>query len=74
MHTHRFGRKLKLPSTISIKRQIRKLMIEDLIDALEALRGAEQLAGPAAIMPSAGIEMPSTKVGLRPQPLSAVTL
>jgi hypothetical protein len=29
MHTHRFGRKLKLPSTIAIKHQIRKLMAED---------------------------------------------
>jgi hypothetical protein len=26
MHTHRFGKKLKLPSTIAIKHQIRKLM------------------------------------------------
>ena len=29
MYTHRFGRKLKLPSTIAIKHQIRKLMAED---------------------------------------------
>jgi hypothetical protein len=26
MNTHRFGRKLKLPSTIAIKHQIRRLM------------------------------------------------
>ena len=51
VHTHRFGRKLKLPSTISIKHQIRKLMIEDLSTELEALQRAETLSGPAAIMP-----------------------
>jgi len=31
MRTHRFGRKLKLPSTIAIKHQIRKLMAEDVV-------------------------------------------
>jgi len=30
MQTHRFGRKLKLPSTFAIKHQIRRLMLEDL--------------------------------------------
>jgi hypothetical protein len=73
MHTHRFGRKLKLPSTISIKHQIRKLMLADLINELEVLRIAEKLAGPVALMPS-GSEIPLTKVELRPQPLPAVTL
>jgi hypothetical protein len=29
MRTHRFGRKLKLPPTIAIKHQLRKLMAED---------------------------------------------
>jgi hypothetical protein len=29
MHTYRFGRKLKLPSKIAIKHQIRKLISED---------------------------------------------
>jgi hypothetical protein len=29
MRTHHFGRKLKLPSTIAIKHQLRKLMAED---------------------------------------------
>jgi hypothetical protein len=33
MQTNRFGRKLKLPSTIAIKHQIRKLMFDDLIKA-----------------------------------------
>ena len=29
MHTHRFGRKIKLPATIAIKHQIRVLMAQD---------------------------------------------
>jgi hypothetical protein len=29
MRTHHFGRKLKLPSTIAIKHQLRKLMAEE---------------------------------------------
>jgi hypothetical protein len=29
MRTHHFGRKLKLPSTTTIKHQLRKLMAED---------------------------------------------
>jgi hypothetical protein len=29
MRTHHFGRKLKLPSTIAIKHQLRKMMAED---------------------------------------------
>ena len=36
MQTHRFGRKLKLPSTIAIKHQIRKLMLEELLEKAEA--------------------------------------
>ena len=67
MHTHRFGRKLKLPSTIAIKHQIRKLRFEDLTKELEVLRRAERLAGLVALMPSAEIDMPSTKVELYPQ-------
>jgi len=58
MYTHRFGRKLKLPSTIGIKRQIRKLMIEDLIKELEVLQ-REKLDGRVALIPP--IEMPSMK-------------
>jgi hypothetical protein len=38
MHTHRFGRRLKLPATIAIKHQIRKLMIEDVVKEAEAAR------------------------------------
>lgn len=36
MRTHRFGRKLKLPSTIAIKHQIRRLMFEDLAKEADA--------------------------------------
>ena len=39
MHTHRFGRKLKLPSTIAIKHGILKLM---LLDELKAQTPAPQ--------------------------------
>jgi hypothetical protein len=43
MHTHRFGRKLKLPSTIAIKHQIRKLMLEELVEKAEAGAKAEAI-------------------------------
>jgi hypothetical protein len=43
MHRHRFGRKLKLPSTIAIKHQIRKLMFEDLVREAEAIARAEAI-------------------------------
>lgn len=36
MYMHRLGRKLKLPSTIAIKHQIRKLMAYDEIKKVEA--------------------------------------
>jgi hypothetical protein len=40
MRTHRFGRKLKLPSTIAIKHQIGMLMSEDAVRKAEAEAGA----------------------------------
>jgi hypothetical protein len=43
MHTYRFGRKLKLPSTIAIKLQIRKLMLEDSVEKPEAGARAEAI-------------------------------
>jgi hypothetical protein len=43
MHTHRFGRKLKLPSTIAIKHQIKKLMFEELVREAEATARAEAI-------------------------------
>ncbi len=45
MHTHRFGRKLKLPSTIAIKHQIRKLMFEESVEKAEAEARAEAIRG-----------------------------
>jgi hypothetical protein len=43
MRMHRFGRKLKLPSTSVIKHQIRKLMLEDLIKEAEAASRIENV-------------------------------
>jgi hypothetical protein len=43
MRTHRFGRKLKLPATIAIKHQIRKMMFEDLLKEAVALARAETI-------------------------------
>ena len=45
MPTHRFGRKLKLPSTIAIKHQIRKLMFEELVQKADAAASAEAIRG-----------------------------
>lgn len=45
MHTYRFGRKIKLPSTIAIKHQIRKLMFDDLVKEAEVLARAEAIRG-----------------------------
>jgi hypothetical protein len=42
METRRFGRKLRLPATIAIKHQIRKLMFEDAVKA-EAKERAEAI-------------------------------
>jgi hypothetical protein len=35
MQTNRFGKKIKLPSTIAIKHQLRTLMLEDLVKKAE---------------------------------------
>ena len=43
MHTHRFGKKIKLPSTIAIKHQIRKFMFEDLLKEVEVIAKAEAI-------------------------------
>jgi hypothetical protein len=47
MRTHRFGRKLKLPSTIAIKHQLRQMMAQDAIKTSEAealvIEHAEQI-------------------------------
>ena len=43
MQTHRFGKKIKLPSTIAIRHQLRTLMLEDLVKKAEeaALQGGD---------------------------------
>jgi hypothetical protein len=41
MQTHRFGRKLNLPSTIAIKHQVRKLMADDRAKNAAAKLGAQ---------------------------------
>ena len=46
MHTHRFGKKIKLPSTIAIKHQLRKLMFDDLVkEAEEAALQCTNISG-----------------------------
>jgi hypothetical protein len=45
VRTHRFGRKLKLPSTTAIKHQLRKLMFEDALKKAEAGARAEAARG-----------------------------
>jgi hypothetical protein len=45
MRTHRFGRKIKLPATIAIKHQLRKLMFEDALKKAEAAARAEAIRG-----------------------------
>jgi hypothetical protein len=57
MHTHRFGRRLKLPATIAIKHQIRKLMFEDLVKEAEAIARAEAITRPSSDEP-----LPTEKV------------
>ena len=42
MHTHRFGMKIKLPSTIAIKHQLRKMMFDDLVKQAENAEKAEK--------------------------------
>jgi hypothetical protein len=44
MRTHRFGRRIKLPSTIAIKHQIRTLMARDEIARAEADARLKHLA------------------------------
>ena len=45
MRTHQFGRKIKLPATIVIKHQLRKLMFEDAVKKAEAEARAEATRG-----------------------------
>ena len=43
MRTHRFGQKIKLPATIAIKHQLRKLMFDDAVKTAEAAARAEAI-------------------------------
>jgi hypothetical protein len=45
MDTRRFGRKIKLPATIAIKHQVRKLMFEEAVKKAEAEARAEAIRG-----------------------------
>jgi hypothetical protein len=53
MYTLRFGRKLKLPSTVAIKHQIRKLMAQDQIKKEQAEQCRPTSAIPAAVVVTA---------------------
>jgi len=43
MHTHRFGRKLKLPSTMAIKHGILSLMLQDQLKAQTLAAEADEV-------------------------------
>jgi hypothetical protein len=43
MRTHRFGNKIKLPSTIAIKHELRKMMFDDLVKEAEVRAKAEEI-------------------------------
>ena len=54
MHTLRFGRKLSLPSTITVKRQVRMLMAHYEVKKAEAEASVEVFRGqPSLAVPSA---------------------
>lgn len=46
MRTNRFGRKIKLPATIALKHQIKKLMYEDWVKQAEAEARTEAICEP----------------------------
>ena len=50
MRTHRFGRKLKLPSTVAIKHQLLMMMLEDEIRAIPASGRFKDSESPALAM------------------------
>ena len=45
MHTHRFGRKIKLPATIALKHQIREWMFEEVVKKAETEASSEVIRG-----------------------------
>jgi hypothetical protein len=58
MLTHRFGRKIKLPATITIKHQIRMLMAQDEVKKAEA-----KLIEPQARQPVRDGTLPLSALG-----------
>jgi hypothetical protein len=61
MHTHRFGRKLKLPSTMAIKHGILSMMLQDELKAQTLAAEADEVVvahGRGAAEPLNGIETP----------------
>lgn len=59
MRTHRFGRKLKLPSTVAIKFAIMRLMVQDDLKARASVVKTEEgivACGPAAAQTLNGAE------------------
>jgi hypothetical protein len=52
MHTHRFGRKLSLPSTIAIKHQFRTFLARHKVKEAEAEGGVEVFLGQANLADS----------------------
>lgn len=64
MHTHRFGRRLKLPATIAIKHQIRKLMLQALIKEADAIARAEAIAPSSIEEPRFPDQLKSSEVYL----------
>ena len=68
MRTHRFGRKLKLPSTVAIKHQLLMMMLEDEIRAIPASGRFKDSESPALAMlrrlrsaPTARVRLDQTK-------------
>ena len=58
MRTHRFGKKITLPSTSVIKHQLRKLMLEDLVkeaEKAEVVARAEAMADGSAFSKKAPV-------------------
>jgi hypothetical protein len=60
MRTHRFGKKIKLPSTIAIKHQLRTLMYRDAVAkaaaSAEAIRGQPRAETRPLVQSGRGVE------------------
>jgi hypothetical protein len=67
MRAHRFGNKIKLPSTLAIKHQLLTMMFEDEIRAIPTGGHFEENESPALAMLQR-LSSPLTKSLLRDQP------